>query len=168
MKHLFFVLFVSFAFSIYAQQPNIEEVKDGKVFVKNPKSEVKSEEKLVFNEDTHDFGTIPEGPKVNFDFTFTNNFDQPVVLQKVKGSCGCTVPEWQASPILPSDGSNILVTYNTSKRPGNFTKSVTINYMVGDNEELLTKVIYIKGKVEPLPKEESMPVKKPSIMDIGE
>ena len=47
---------------------------------------------ISFNEYEHDFGVMDEGDVVTYYFEFTNTGAEPLILDKCKGSCGCTVP----------------------------------------------------------------------------
>ncbi len=96
-----------------------------------------------FEHEVWDFGEIPEGPKVKHDFWFTNVGKEPLIIQNVRASCGCTVPIWPKEPIMPGQKGKITVEYNTKGRPGPFTKAITIF----SNAKTPTKVIYIKGVV---------------------
>jgi hypothetical protein len=116
--------------------------------------------KITFEKTTHDFGNLEEGPQASYDFVFKNEGTEPLVLENVKASCGCTVPAWPKEPILPGQTGTIKVNYNTAKRPGQFNKSVTII----SNATESNKVIYIKGNVEKAPEEETMPIKQPANM----
>ena len=55
-------------------------------------------------------------------------------------------------PIKPGESQVIKVTYDT-KRPGNFTKTVTLH----SNAKTPEKVLTIKGVVESAPVEEAFP-----------
>lgn len=79
-----------------------------------------------FNEETHDFGTIKEGPEAVFDFVFTNVGKEPLIIQDCKASCGCTTPDWTKAPVLPGQKGKISVKYDTKGRPGSFNKSIFI------------------------------------------
>lgn len=79
-----------------------------------------------FNEETHDFGTIKEGPEAVFDFIFTNTGKEPLIIQDCKASCGCTTPEWPKAPVLPGQKGKITVKYDTKGRAGTFNKSIFI------------------------------------------
>ncbi|MCX7953968.1 MAG: DUF1573 domain-containing protein [Bacteroidales bacterium] len=105
--------------------------------------------KIVFEKETHDFGTIKEeaGP-VSYDFVFTNTGSQPLIIQTVKTSCGCTTPEWTKDPVLPGKKGFIRATYNPAGRPGPFNKSITVT----SNAENNTVTLFIKGNVTPKPK----------------
>jgi len=100
-----------------------------------------------FNEETHDFGTVSEGPEVKFDFEYINIGKEPLILQNVHASCGCTTPVWSKEPILPNQKSKISVVYHTQGRPGTFSKTITISSNAKGGEKLL----YIKGLVEKAP-----------------
>ena len=92
--------------------------------------------------DTHDFGKIPQGKPVNYDFVISNSGTSPLKINNVQASCGCTTPTWdKESAIDPGASSKITVGYN-AQAEGPFSKNITITY--NDN---VTKVITIKGEV---------------------
>ncbi len=98
-------------------------------------------------EETHDFGTIKEGPVAEYVFEFKNTGKEPLIIQSASASCGCTTPEWPKEPILPGKKGKITVHYNTQGRPGPFTKTVFItSNAVSDKERY---ELYIKGTVTP-------------------
>jgi archaellum component FlaG (FlaF/FlaG flagellin family) len=108
---------------------------------------------IKFDNELHDFGTIPYGGNGTYEFKFKNTGKEPLIISNAQGSCGCTVPTYpQNVPIKPGETQAIKVTYDT-KRPGNFTKTVTIH----SNAKTPEKVITIKGVVEAAPVEESFP-----------
>lgn len=113
-----------------------------------------------FQEESFDFGEIPEGPQVTHEFKFTNIGKEPLVLANVRASCGCTTPSWPKEPVLPGKESAITATYNTQGRVGPFTKAINIT----SNASEPTKVIVIKGTVLSIEQEKSVPVKAPSLM----
>ncbi|RMG65508.1 MAG: DUF1573 domain-containing protein, partial [Bacteroidetes bacterium] len=98
--------------------------------------------KIRFEETTHDFGEIPRGTPVEHTFSFTNQSEEPVTLQRVRASCGCTTPAWTKDPIAPGATGDIKVRFNAAA-PGPFTKTVTVTY---DSVER-PMILYIKGKV---------------------
>ena len=50
--------------------------------------------KAKFTKLEHDFGSLPQGKPVTYEFEFTNTGDQPLILDNVQASCGCTTPTW--------------------------------------------------------------------------
>lgn len=104
------------------------------------------QDSIVFQSMTHDYGTIVQGADGSCEFKFTNKGKAPVVLNDVKASCGCTVPEWTRTPVAPGENGTIKVTYNTNN-VGAFTKSITVNSNAVNSPLVLT----IKGNVTPKP-----------------
>ena len=102
-------------------------------------------ENLAFENEVHDFGTIPEGPAADYEFKFKNTGKEPINLQTVNASCGCTTPSWSKEPVLPGKTGTVKASYATERRPGGFTKSITVVSNAG------TKVLTIKGNVEAAP-----------------
>ncbi len=104
---------------------------------------------ISFQTMIHDFGTIKEeAGVVTFDFKFRNTGDQPLILQRVVSSCGCTTPSWSKEPVPPGGEGYIRVAYNPRNRPGVFHKSVTVY----TNAQKNPVVLRISGKVIPRPK----------------
>ncbi len=85
------------------------------------------EPKMVFETEKHDFGKIKEkGGKVEFTFSFTNMGSEPLIINDVKSSCGCTTPSWSKKPVAPGTKGFIKAVYNPLNRPGTFHKTVTV------------------------------------------
>ncbi len=163
MKKLIVTLSVALlATAAFAQNP--QPVKQAPVApqVATPQQPVtapvkNADESMKFVVEDHDFGTVPEGPSVSFDYEFKNICKEPITLTNVQASCGCTIPTWSRDPILPKKTSKITATFSTQGRPGPFTKQITVTSNVG------TKVIKFHGTVEPAPKN-SVPANDNSIM----
>lgn len=97
---------------------------------------------LSFTSEVINYGTIEQhSDGVRF-FTATNTGDTPVVIDKVVGSCGCTVASTPTKPIFPGKSEVIKVKYATN-RLGKFSKTVT----VFSNAKESKKVLRIKGTV---------------------
>jgi len=122
--------------------------------------ENKNAPKFKFNHEIHDFGTIDEGVQVTYEFEFKNTGKEPLIIQNVKASCGCTTPHWPREPILPGQSGQVKAVYNSKGRPGAFNKAITIT----SNATEPTKVVYIKGNVKKKPAEQTQPLKEPSLL----
>lgn len=96
---------------------------------------------LVTREAEHDFGQIPQGKPVYYSFEIINKGTQPLKLDNVVATCGCTTPEWTKEPIPAGGSSKIKVGYNAASE-GHFEKFITIQYNGSS-----TKQIKIKGEV---------------------
>jgi hypothetical protein len=98
---------------------------------------------IEFEEIVHDYGDVPYNGNGECEFRFTNTGDAPLLIQKPKSSCGCTIPSWPSQPILPGKSDVIKVTYRTN-REGNFNKTVTVTSNAHKNS---TVELRIKGRV---------------------
>ncbi|MDD6379157.1 MAG: DUF1573 domain-containing protein [Prevotella sp.] len=98
---------------------------------------------IKFDKVTVNFGTFSENnPVQHATFTFTNVGNQPLLINQVVASCGCTVPKYDKRPIAPGQKGSIQVTYNgKNKLPSHFKKAITV-YSNGKVE--MTR-LYIEG-----------------------
>lgn len=114
---------------------------------------------ISFTAELYDYGIIKNGADGGCEFKFKNTGKEPLIISNARGSCGCTVPTWPKEPVMKGESGVIKVHYDT-KRPGAFTKTVTIE----SNAKTNPKVLTIKGLVEGGPDENSveqtMPFKK--------
>lgn len=108
---------------------------------------------LDFKETIYDFGTLYEGSKTSYDFTFTNKGQNSIVLKPIQTNCQCLRPTWTATPILPGESGEVLVTLDTQGRTGNIVKSVLVNYD-GLKEPI---ILTVKGNVNTNPQQASAP-----------
>lgn len=114
----------------------IEEIKqEGPVsnsdIVRNPVSASRPEDtvnvaRIVFDEDTYDFGQVKAGEKVSHIFKFTNTGKMPLLITSARSTCGCTVPEWPKEAIAPGEKGELKVVFNSEGKSGRQSKPVTI------------------------------------------
>lgn len=165
MKKIIIILIAFVAVSVMGMDAMAQELKLGP----DGKLETISGPTMDFEKETHNFGDLPEGPKGVYTFDYMNNGTEPLIITKAKGSCGCTVPNPTPAlntPVMPGQSGQITVNYNTKNRIGSFTKSVTLNTNIKDEDGHPTQVrLYIKGKVLKAEPEETMPMNTPSIVE---
>ena len=138
MKKLFLILLVAlFGFAAQAQ----EATTDGA--------------KITFDQKVINYGNVEKGANGTRVFKFKNEGTEPLVLNSVRASCGCTTPKWTREPIAPGAEGEIQVKYDTN-RMGNFHKTVTVQ----SNATNQTVVLTIKGQVMNPAAQESNPEKK--------
>ena len=104
---------------------------------------------IEFEKVVHDYGDVPYNGNGECEVRFTNTGTEPLLVQKPKSSCGCTIPSWPNEPILPGESDVIKVTYRTN-RAGNINKTVTVTSNAVKNS---TVVLRIKGRVLDQPTE---------------
>ena len=100
--------------------------------------------KIRFTEMEHQYGTIMKGGNGDCEFEFWNDGNEPLILQNVKASCGCTTPSYTQKPVMPGQSGTIKVHYNTNN-VGGFNKTVTVTSNAVDNPRV---VLRIKGTVK--------------------
>ena len=81
---------------------------------------------ITFNKTKHNFGTIKQGDKVSYVFTFTNTGENDLLISRANGSCGCTVPEFPKKPIAPGKTGMMKVSFNSTGKSGPQHKTVTV------------------------------------------
>jgi len=133
-------LLLAFGIATFAQAPVAEN--------KNPNAPL-----ITLDKTSYDYGTMYQKGDGNTFFVYTNEGKEPLILSRVKSSCGCTIPKWSRQPLMPGQSDTVKVKYDT-KRLGSFHKSITIT----SNASNPTVVLKIKGKVVPEPAE-TMPTK---------
>lgn len=110
------------------------------------KAEAMTRTQIVFENEEYDFGQVKDGDMVKHVFTFRNVGSEPFVLQRAKASCGCTVPTFTKTNILPGEEGTIHVEFNSKNKVGMQTKTITVT---GNFEGSVNQVLRIKGEVLP-------------------
>ncbi|MGC9344443.1 MAG: DUF1573 domain-containing protein [Bacteroidales bacterium] len=103
---------------------------------------------ISFDKMVHNFGDIKEADGVvDYKFEFTNTGSEPLIVQRVTASCGCTTPSWTKQPIMPGEKGYVNAAFNPAHRPGKFDKSITVQ----TNSSNPTNRLRITGNVIPKP-----------------
>ncbi|MBJ2175766.1 DUF1573 domain-containing protein [Aureibaculum sp. A20] len=132
MKKLAVLLFIGcISLSINAQ----EETTATKVDPNAPK--------FKFATKNVDYGSIEKNADGVRLLKFTNVGKSPLIISRVTGSCGCTVPSTPKEPIMPGQTGEIAVKYDTN-RVGQIAKSITIT----SNADRPKIVIPVRGNVK--------------------
>ncbi len=98
---------------------------------------------IEFYEESHNFGEIKEGEKVKHTFRFKNTGSNPLKVENVKASCGCTTPDWTKEEVAPGGEGMIEVEFNSQGRAGVARKTVTVT----TNTEPRNKILSFTGEV---------------------
>ena len=81
---------------------------------------------IAFSQTDHDFGTIREGEKVSYTYTFKNTGEAPLIIQNAQPSCGCTVPEWSKEPIPVGGSGFVKAEFDSNGKPNIQNKTITV------------------------------------------
>ena len=67
---------------------------------------------MKFDRMKHDYGTIKADTDNKTFFTVTNTGKNPLIIETVKASCGCTTPKKPEKPIMPGESDKIEVVFH--------------------------------------------------------
>jgi hypothetical protein len=116
--------------------------------------------KIEFESETIDYGTIEKGADGVRILKFKNTGDAPLIITRVKSSCGCTVPKKPEEPIMPGKTGEIEVKYDTN-RVMPIRKTITVT----SNAETPTVALKIKGLVVDSSKKSVLAKKSKSLIE---
>ena len=97
---------------------------------------------VTFDSLTINYGKILQGENGTVDFKFTNTGDRDLKINKVRSSCGCTIPKKPDSLIAPGVSDLIKVKYDT-ERIGIINKTIIVNSNAANG----TVILKITGEV---------------------
>ncbi len=103
-KTLSLVVILSFVITGFSQNTDQEQIQTAPTTT------------IEFQETEFVWGEIYEGEKIQNVFTFTNTGNEPLVITKAKGSCGCTVPRWPKEPVMPGETAELLVQFDSKNK----------------------------------------------------
>lgn len=101
---------------------------------------------LMVAEPLHDFGTLVKGDTVSHTFVLGNLADEPVIIERVAASCGCTVAKFDETIPAGSQGT-LVAELDTLTLTGDASSSIEV-YVKGRKSPAAT--VYLKAKVVPL------------------
>ncbi|MFN0212832.1 MAG: DUF1573 domain-containing protein [Saprospiraceae bacterium] len=108
-------------------------------------SEVPGSKPIVewLTERDHDFQHLRQAHPKSFVFRFKNIDTEPVVLQTVRTTCGCTAATWIEAPIAPGEIGEIVVEYDAYKL-GEFKKKIKVFF----DRQRKPEILWIHGEVD--------------------
>lgn len=91
----------------------------------------------------HDFGKLRRERPQTFVFRFKNLSSQPILLQTVRTTCGCTAAQWTEAPVASGETGEISVEYDAYQR-GGFSKKIRVYF----DQQRKPEILWIRGEVE--------------------
>ena len=95
----------------------------------------------------HDFGDIPYQKEVKHTFKFKNKSTEPLVIETIRTTCGCTGSTWDETPILPDSIGTITIEYD-AKKGGYFRKNAKVFFAGKRDAERLWVSGFVVGSDE--------------------
>ena len=100
---------------------------------------------ISWEKTSYDFGSIKEEDGVvKYKFIFVNIGDEPLLLEKVKSTCGCTTSNYTKEPVAPNTKGFVEIVFNPINQAGEFQKKITI---LTNEKTLFSSSLEIKGNV---------------------
>lgn len=102
---------------------------------------------MTFDRLKHDFGKVVEDSDNRTFFIVRNTGKNPLIIESVSASCGCTTPIKPEKPILPGKSDKIEVVFHP--KPGQLneqTKTVTVTANTDPNMSVLTISAFVNPK----------------------
>ncbi|MBL0063572.1 MAG: DUF1573 domain-containing protein [Bacteroidetes bacterium] len=144
LRSTLFILLLISSFGGFAQEE--------KKVLSNIGNDDVNQASFKFETEEHNFGTITQGESTTYEFKFSNTGNEPIIITKAEGSCGCTVPVYPKEPIMKGQTSVIKVTFNSAGKMGVQDKTVTLT----SNAKQNPMIIHMKGTVE-------KPIEQPAV-----
>lgn len=103
---------------------------------------------MDFVSEVIDAGEMDEdgGPQ-EYEFRWTNTGGTPVSVVKVTTTCGCAVPSFSRTPVMPGERSSLKVTYHPKGHPGKFDRRIFVYTDFSGARP--AAVLSLKGNVKP-------------------
>lgn len=131
-------LTISALLAVFAFSPFYANVSatENPAVVKTIKAAIKWKSESV------DVGNIPQGKPKLIRFEFTNTSSEPIIIENVAPSCGCTTADYSKKAIAPGKKGFVEASYNAAA-VGPFVKNVTVT----TSDSKTPKVLTFKGVV---------------------
>ncbi|MCC9165573.1 DUF1573 domain-containing protein [Pontibacter harenae] len=111
-----------------------------------PQEQAKNGPAITFEETEHNFGDITQGDVVEHTFTFKNTGTQPLVIERVDVTCGCTTPSWTKEPVMPGKTGTVVAKFNSAGKLGQQKKAITVHSNAAAGAAYVFIVTNIKEK----------------------
>jgi len=93
---------------------------------------------------TFNFGEIYQGDKVPHVFEFANQGDDPLVIDRVRSSCGCTAVLVSEKNIPPGGKGELKANFDSARFRGSISKTI---YLYSNDPVRPTMQFHLKGTV---------------------
>jgi hypothetical protein len=100
--------------------------------------------KIFFQETQHNFGKVPEGVVVDYEFKFVNKGSSTLNIKDIKTSCGCTGTLLSEKQIEPGKEGTLKVALNTANRMGKLSRSITV---ISDDPNEPNKLLTVSAEI---------------------
>jgi len=102
---------------------------------------------MKFDRMAHDYGKIKVDTDNKTSFTVTNTGKNPLIIETVKATCGCTTPKKPEKPIMPGESDKIEVVFHPKENQlDKQKKTVRVIANTEPSETVLTISAFVEKK----------------------
>ncbi len=91
-------------------------------------------------------GSVNEGDSVMMKFWYENTGKHPLFISAVEPSCGCTIPVYRETALLPGEKDYLSAFFNTHNQEGHIDKIIVVTT---NTAPAVKQVVRFLGKVSP-------------------
>jgi hypothetical protein len=112
----------------------------------------------LFPQNRHDFGLVPRGAKLKYDFLLVNRLTEPVTILGLRPSCGCTSGKASASVVEPGQSAVIEAQMDTRNFVGAKSTVLYVTLMTSSGREaeaglgitaqILSDIVFNPGSID--------------------
>jgi len=111
----------------------------------SPKGNTENAAIIEFDEIEKKLPNIQEGEQVTILYNYTNAGKSPLIVTKAEGSCGCTSVTFSPNrPLDPGEKGFIRAIFNSSGKPKNQTKLITVYSNDPKEKKILNFTVYVE------------------------
>ena len=99
---------------------------------------------LLVAEPKFDFGDVFQGDKVRHVFEFVNQGDEPLLIERVRSSCGCTAVLVSSRSLPPGSKGELQANFDSSRFRGAVSKTI---YLYSNDPLRPVMLLQIQGEV---------------------
>ncbi len=92
-----------------------------------------------------DFGQVFQGEKVDHTFRFMNGGDEPLMIDRVRSSCGCTAALLSAKVVGAGDVAELKATFDSTRFMGPVVKTI---YLYSNDPTQQVTELHLRGTVK--------------------
>ncbi len=111
---------------LFSCQPSAQQETEQPVGSAIGITEAKKKTTIQWLDSTKNLGKISEGEKVEVAYRFVNTGNEPLVIENVVPTCGCTVAEKPEAPVAPGKEGVVKAVFDSHGRAGTQHKSITV------------------------------------------
>lgn len=102
---------------------------------------------LQIDSKTFDFGEVLQGDEVRHVFKFVNAGDEPLIIFRIRSSCGCTAALVSEKNLSPGATGEVQANFDSTRFGGAVSKTI---YIYSNDPVYPVQQVHIKGKVKEL------------------